>query len=93
MNISGVLVSARPEKIDQVKQALEKLDGVEVHLQTDDGQLIVTVEEMRGADSMLAIHRTDGIIAASLVYHNFESNEDDEIETEIAVCAQENLVA
>lgn len=79
MNISGVLVSVRPEKMDQVKAAYEELDGVEIHQETDDSQLIVTVEEASGADSMLAVHRTEGVIAASLVYHNFETNEPDEV--------------
>ncbi len=72
INISGVLVSVNPEKIELVKKAFEEMDGVEVHLQTDDGRLIVTVEEVQGGDTMLAVHRTEGVVAASLVYHNFE---------------------
>ena len=72
INISGVLVSVRPEKMEQVKQAFEDIEGVEVHLQTDDGRLVVTVEEAHGGDTKLAVHRTEGVIAASLVYHNFE---------------------
>ena len=72
MNISGVLVSVRPEKIDQVRKAFAKLDGVEIHQETSSSQLIVTVEEALGADNMLEVHRTEGVIVASLVYHNFE---------------------
>lgn len=89
MNISGVLVSVRPEKMDQVKAAYAKLDGVEIHAETDNSQLIVTVEEVNGADSMLAIHRTEGVIAASLVYHNFEQNETEKSD----ISEQEGLVA
>ncbi|VAW03034.1 hypothetical protein MNBD_ALPHA01-2166 [hydrothermal vent metagenome] len=72
INISGVLVSVNPKKIEQVKKTFEEMDGVEIHLQTDDGQLIVTVEEEHGGEIMLAVHRTEGVIAANLVYHNFE---------------------
>ncbi len=76
INISGVLVSVNPEKITQVKKAFEEIGGIEVHLQTDNDRLIVTVEEEQGGDTMLALHRTEGVIAASLVYHNFELYED-----------------
>ena len=81
MNISGVLVSVRPEKLEQVKKAYAKLDGVEIHQITPDGQLIVTVEEELGADNMLEVHRTEGVIAASLVYHNFEELAEKETDT------------
>ena len=81
MNISGVLVHALPEKAAAVKEAMEDLPGVEVHLQTEDGQLIVTVEESGAGDSMLAVHRVDGVISAGLVYHNFDDEDGDEITT------------
>ena len=77
MNISGVLVHALPAKAAAVREALEALPGVEVHLQTDDGQLIVTVEEAGAGDSMLAVHRVDGVISAGLVYHNFDDEDGD----------------
>lgn len=75
MNICGVLVHANPAKIGAVVAALNGLDGVEVHQTADGGRVVVTVEDCESStalDTMAAIHRLDGIVAASLVYHHFE---------------------
>ena len=44
MNISSVLVNARPERIDEVRGGLLALDGVEIHAATEEGRMIVTIE-------------------------------------------------
>lgn len=74
MNICGVLVHANPAKSDTVATTLRRLDGVEVHAAAD-ARLVVTVEDTDGRaaiDSLAAIHRVDGVIAATLVYHHFD---------------------
>jgi len=78
MNISGVLVRSRPEKVFEVRRALEAIEGVEVHAATEDGRLIVTVEEdgdRAMADKVLGLQDLPGVIAASMVYHQFEDDE------------------
>ena len=78
MNISGVLVHANPAKLVAVRQSLVGLDGVEIHGESDDGRLIVTIEDVgdtQAADTMLAVHRLDGVLSATLVYHNFEDED------------------
>lgn len=75
MNICGVLVHANPAKLAAVTSALTALDGVEIHQTADGGRLVLTVEDTSGQrafDTMTEIHRLDGVIAASLVYHHFE---------------------
>ena len=77
MNISGVIVHAHPGRVRAVRAALAALPGVEIHGATDDGRLIVTVEDRNGADpgdTMLSLHRIDGVLAAAMVYHHFESD-------------------
>ena len=79
MNISGVLVHANPKKLIAVRQSLGGLDGVEIHGESEDGRLVVTIEDIgdkTAADTMLAVHRLDGVLSATLVYHNFESEDD-----------------
>ena len=73
MNIAGVLLQAHPDKLDRVRAALDRLAGVELHMVTEDGRLLVTVEEedTRG-DTVLALHRLDGVLVASIAYHHFE---------------------
>lgn len=75
-NICGVLVHARPEHSGSVGRALEAYRGVEVHQRTDDGRLVVSIEdtEDRFAGEMLAeVHKIDGVLNASLVYHHMDT--------------------
>lgn len=75
MNICGVLVHANPAKVANVLVDLDHMTGVEVHKTAPGGRIVLTVEDTASAtalDTMVAINRLDGIVAASLVYHHFE---------------------
>lgn len=75
-NLCGVLVHARPERLSEVTDALRRLPGVEVHQSLPGGRLVVTVEDSGGAsaaDSLLQLHRIDGVVAAGLVYHHTDA--------------------
>ncbi len=72
MNVSGVLLRARPERFPEVMSMLADIPGVAVHL-TDQaqGRIVLTVEDGSGysvEDSLLAVHLLDGISDAALVY-------------------------
>ncbi|MBI5041835.1 MAG: chaperone NapD [Gammaproteobacteria bacterium] len=74
MNISGVIVRARPEKLAAVRARLADIAGVEIHAATEDGRLIVTVEEESDrdlADTVLSLHDVPGVLSASMVYHQY----------------------
>ncbi len=79
MNVSGVLVRARPERFPEVMAALGEIPGVEVHATEEArGQIVVTVED--GAswsveDSLLKVHLLDGISDAALVYQYSDEGE------------------
>lgn len=71
MNISGVIVRARPERQGDVRASLLAIPGVELHLEGDGGRMVLTVED--GAswsteDSLLKVHQVEGVLATSLVY-------------------------
>jgi periplasmic nitrate reductase NapD len=72
MNISGVLVRARPERLEEVLRALRDIAGIEVHrIEPASGSVVATVEDGDGysvEDSLLRLHLVDGISDASLVY-------------------------
>ena len=71
MNISGAIVYALPNRADSIRARLNALAGVEIHAETGDGRFIVTVEDAPGAsaaDTVMALHRLDGVLSAAMVY-------------------------
>ena len=78
MNIAGVVIHARPEKLAGVEAQLLELPGVEIHATAEDGRMVVTVEdeESRLGDTVMAFHNVDGVLSASLIYHHFEESEE-----------------
>ncbi|MBT4520426.1 MAG: chaperone NapD [Halieaceae bacterium] len=72
MNISGLVVRTLPASLMAVNRALGDLPGVEVHGQSNIGNLVVTVEQQgREAinQTLAAIENTKDVLATSLVYH------------------------
>lgn len=81
MNISSLLVNAHPEGITQVQAGLLALDGVEVHAVTEEGRMIVTIEaesEQAVASMYETINHHPGVLSASMVYHQYEPDPDEE---------------
>ena len=78
MNIAGVVIHARPEKLEGVEAQLLGLPGVEIHATADDGRMVVTVEDEapRLADTVMGLQDVDGVLSASLIYHHFEDSEE-----------------
>ncbi len=75
MSICGVLVHCAPGAVDALEHDIAALAGAEVHQRTGNERLIVTVEDTgstSAGDTILAIHRLPGVIAAALTFHSFE---------------------
>ena len=82
MNISGVLVYARPDKVDTVTKTLSEFDGVEVHA-NDNGKLVVTIEDEHTgalADRVIQFQDLPNILSVAVVYHHDEGNDDELID-------------
>jgi nitrate reductase NapD len=61
-----------------VREALEQLPGVEVHAATDDGRMVVTVEDKgdkRVVETITGFHGIKGVLSASVVYEHSENDE------------------
>jgi nitrate reductase NapD len=72
-SLCGVLVHVVPERIDAVSDELARLPGVEIHARTDNGRLVVTIEDAAGEKASATLTRIPaigGVIAASLVYQS-----------------------
>jgi nitrate reductase NapD len=81
MNISSVLVNASSELLQQVQKDLAALTGVEVHATTEEGRLIVTIEadsDRAVANMFEEINHLPGVLSASMVYHQYEPDPDEE---------------
>ena len=71
MNVASLVLRIRPETRQEAEAALHGLPGVECHHMSDDGRLIVTVEDVPGAamsDTLIAVHRVPQVLAATLAY-------------------------
>lgn len=76
-NVCGVLVHARPERLELVQADLAALPGVEIHAATAEGRLVVTVEDAAGQWASATITRfndIEGVLSVALVYHHFDSD-------------------
>jgi nitrate reductase NapD len=80
-NISSVILGVSPIDTAAVSGQLLALAGVEVHAVAEDGRMIVTIEATSDgatADTFEAIRLMPGVLSASLVYHQYESDPDEE---------------
>ena len=78
MNVCGVLVHAHPDRIGAVEARLATIPGVETHGRAAGGRLVVTVEDTAArsaADALAELNAVPGVIAAALVYHQFEPDD------------------
>lgn len=77
MNISSAIVHAKPGTAAEVRALLAAVDGVEVHAVSDEGKMIVTLESDDDAGTVATfetISTLAGVLSASMVYHQVESN-------------------
>ncbi|MCX8085597.1 MAG: chaperone NapD [Rhodocyclaceae bacterium] len=85
MNISSVIVIPHPDRSEDVRRALEEIGGVEVHAVSPQGKMIVTLETENDGETIAAFERIgqlDGVLSASMVYHQHEPAPDMEISLE-----------
>lgn len=75
MNICGCLVHVAPRALDDARASIGAMEGVEIHAASDDGRLVVVVEDTPGArasDIIMSIHQVPGVLSLTLNYHHFE---------------------
>ncbi len=74
MNLASLVLRIQPERRAAAEAALTALPGVECHAMSDDGKLIVTVEETPEssvASTLIAVHGVPEVLAVTLAYeHN-----------------------
>ena len=81
MNISSAILHVAPGRLDEVRQALLAMSGVEIHAESPEGKLIVVLEDddlEAAANKYVALHGVPGVASVAMVYQY----SDDESETE-----------
>lgn len=81
INISSLILGVLPAEAEQVAAQLRLLAGVELHAAAEDGRMIVSIEtasEGVTVEIFEEIRRLPGVLSASLVYHQYESDPDEE---------------
>lgn len=79
MSISSLVVHTKPDKVEEIRAKFSALEGAEVHAVTEDGRLIVTVDQpvnMKATDVLTEIQNTEGVLSSSLIFNYFEENVD-----------------
>jgi nitrate reductase NapD len=82
MNISSVVVHVLPNLVDSVLPRIEAQEGAEVHAASPEGRLIVTIEcssDKEAADAFEALRQMDGVLSATLIYTQTETDPYEEI--------------
>jgi len=77
IHITSVLVRTIPKALPRIVADVGQMDGVEVHSQDATGKLIITLETDclgRVTDCVDQIGRLEGVINATLVYHQMETS-------------------
>jgi len=72
MNISGIVVHARPGDSAGLADSLQRMPGVDVHTVTDDGRIVITVEdtpENEPPDTLMNVQNLPGVLSAAMVYN------------------------
>jgi periplasmic nitrate reductase NapD len=72
MSISGILVHINPDRLQEVSKALQSQAGVDIYAETPDGRLVITAEESESGKILTEISLLDGVLSATLIYHNDE---------------------
>lgn len=81
VNISSLIVGAHPSQSAAVKNELEILSGVAVHAVADDGRMVVTIEadsDETTVQTFETIRQLPGVLSAAMVYHQYETDPDEE---------------
>jgi len=81
MNISSAILHVAPQRLDEAREALLRMSGLEIHAESPEGKMIVVLEDddlELAANKYVALHGVPGVASVAMVYQY----SDDEIDTE-----------
>ena len=84
LNISSLVVQVRPERMTSIIGAIEALPGSEIHASSPLGKIVVVLDltdDSALSERIGRIQQMDGVLSASLVFHQVEEVSDDPTDT------------
>ncbi|MCE1242005.1 chaperone NapD [Oryzomicrobium sp.] len=75
MNLASLVVRAQPAKMAVLRDALLAIPGAEIHAETEDGRMIVTVEEtpeQTVSTALTRVQQLEPVICVTLAYEHSE---------------------
>ena len=78
-HITSLVVRARPERVDPIASQIAAMPGMEVHATDPAGKLVVVLETAslrEVTDRIGDLNAIDGVVTATLVYHQTEDAAD-----------------
>ena len=86
VHVAGLVVHAYPDAVPRVARAVRAIPGADVHAESRDGKLVVTLEagdDAAIADAIVRLQTLPGVLAAALVYQHSESASDMDAEVDL----------
>ncbi len=84
VHISSLVVHVVPQHLAAIKQTIESFAGAEIYGESAAGKLVVVIETQNQGyitDTIDAINQLDHVLSTALVFHQIESELDDEANT------------
>jgi len=85
MNISGILVQTRPERVEGLVEEIKTSEICEYHQHDELGRIIVTLEEEnteKEIEQLKKLQKMQGVIAADMIY-SYSEEELDQLRDDI----------
>ncbi|MDD2663407.1 MAG: chaperone NapD [Dechloromonas sp.] len=85
MNISSAILHIAPARLEEARQALLGMPGLDIHALTPEGKAVVILEDddsEAAADRYVALHGIPGVASVAMVYQysDDESADNEEVE-------------
>ena len=71
MNVSSLVIRARPERAPDVRVAIARIPGVAIEAETAAGQIVVVADHDdagAAADAYVAMNKIEGVLSVSLIF-------------------------
>ena len=90
MPICSLVIQAKPQHLNRISASLNEMQGVEVHVQGENGKIVVSIDHPSReycSDAMTKMSLINGVMSSSLVFEYQEELEEDPASQEQAPLA------